>query len=140
MSCRQTLDVLLGYLRVRDLEVGPRIACSRTRGSPSARRSARFVEAGAPATMPMMSDAVWRSPAGEAGRWPAGDGAMTSGLAALARETSVERSDGGSGHEMTSTISTTDSRLVRGLEARAWFWPKSVGVHDHHALARPPPP
>src|SRR2546427_10761638 len=32
-------------------------------------------------------------------------GAMMSGLAALARLTSVERSDGGSGHEMTSTMS-----------------------------------
>src|SRR6185295_11405864 len=52
-------------------------------------------------------------------------GAMMSGLAALARETSVERSCGGSGHGMTSTMSH------EGLAAAwaAWkplalFWPK----------------
>src|SRR4029450_9219460 len=52
-------------------------------------------------------------------------GAITSGFAALARDTSVDRSWGGSGHGITSTIS--QDRLAAACAA--WnafplFWPK----------------
>src|SRR5207244_3056346 len=52
-------------------------------------------------------------------------GAMMSGLAALARLTSVERSDGGSGHEMTSTMSHGGlAALCAAWKPLAWFVPK----------------
>ena len=52
-------------------------------------------------------------------------GAMISGLSALARETSVERSDGGSGHGITSTISQEGAAaLCAAWKPRAWFEPK----------------
>src|SRR5438552_18890013 len=52
-------------------------------------------------------------------------GAITSGLAAFARDTSEERSDGGSGHGMTSTISHDGLAAVwAAWKPRAWFWPK----------------
>src|SRR5882672_1316834 len=52
-------------------------------------------------------------------------GAMMSGLAALARETSVERSCGGSGHGMTSTISHESLAAAwAAWNPLALFWPK----------------
>jgi hypothetical protein len=52
-------------------------------------------------------------------------GAMTSGLAALARETSVERSWGGSGHGITSTISQDGfAAACAAWNPLALFWPK----------------
>src|SRR5262245_7302693 len=52
-------------------------------------------------------------------------GAITSGLAALARETSVDRSDGGSGHGIVSTISQPGfAALWAAANPRDWFWPK----------------
>ena len=52
-------------------------------------------------------------------------GAITSGLAAFARDTSVARSDGGSGHGMTSTISHDGlAALWAAWKPRAWFCPK----------------
>ena len=39
-------------------------------------------------------------------------GEITSGLSALAFETSVERSDGGSGHAMTSSSSSVQAGLA----------------------------
>src|SRR5512132_759238 len=51
-------------------------------------------------------------------------GAMTSGLAALARETSVERSWGGSGHGITSTISQDGFAAAwAAWKPFALFWP-----------------
>ena len=52
-------------------------------------------------------------------------GAITSGFAAFAFEISVERSDGGSGHGMASTISHDGlAALWAAWNPRAWFWPK----------------
>src|SRR5262249_25344810 len=52
-------------------------------------------------------------------------GAMMSGLAALARLTSVDRSDGGSGHGMTSTISHGGvAALWAAWKPLAWLVPK----------------
>src|SRR4030095_1289772 len=52
-------------------------------------------------------------------------GAMMSGLAALARETSVERSCGGSGHGITSTISHDGLAAAwAAWKPLALFWPK----------------
>ena len=52
-------------------------------------------------------------------------GAMTSGFAAFARETSVERSCGGSGHGMTSTMSHDGFVAVcAAWKPFALFWPK----------------
>ena len=52
-------------------------------------------------------------------------GAMTSGCSAFARETSVERSDGGSGHGMISTISHDGFAASHAaLKPRIWFVPK----------------
>src|SRR6266850_1929022 len=51
-------------------------------------------------------------------------GAMMSGLAALARETSVERSWGGSGHGITSTISHEGlAAACAAWKPLALFWP-----------------
>ena len=50
---------------------------------------------------------------------------MMSGLAALARDTSVERSCGGSGHGITSTISHAGlAAAYPAWKPRAAFWPK----------------
>ena len=52
-------------------------------------------------------------------------GAITSGFAAFAFETSVERSAGGSGHGMASTMSHDGfAALWAAWKPRAWFWPK----------------
>src|SRR5712691_10325396 len=52
-------------------------------------------------------------------------GAMTSGRAALARETSAERSAGGSGHGIVSTISHDGlAALWAARNPRDWLWPK----------------
>src|SRR5262245_164313 len=52
-------------------------------------------------------------------------GAMTSGLRDFARLTSVERSEGGSGHAMTSTISHEGfAAWCAAWKPFAWFWPK----------------
>src|SRR5262249_19405085 len=52
-------------------------------------------------------------------------GAITSGLAALARETSVDRSWGGSGHEITSTMSHDGLAAAwAAWKPLALFWPK----------------
>jgi len=49
-------------------------------------------------------------------------GAITSGFAAFAFEISVERSDGGSGHGMASTISHDGlAALWAAWNPRAWF-------------------
>ena len=51
-------------------------------------------------------------------------GAMMSGFAALSRETSVDRSAGGSGHGMTSTMSQAGlAALWAAWNDRAWTWP-----------------
>src|SRR5262245_9597756 len=76
--------------------------------------------------MPMMSMRCFlisgRSSCALAGRVI---GAMMSGLAALARETSVERSCGGSGHGITSTISHAGfAAACAAWNPLALFWPK----------------
>src|SRR5262249_21374708 len=76
--------------------------------------------------MPIMSTRCLRisgkSKSAEAGRVI---GAMMSGFAALAFETSVDRSVGGSGHGMTSTMSHDGfAALCAAWKPRAWFWPK----------------
>src|SRR3970282_152610 len=51
-------------------------------------------------------------------------GQMMSGLAALARDTSVDRSEGGSGHGITSTISQPGlAALWAAWKPFAWFCP-----------------
>src|SRR2546425_6431490 len=57
-------------------------------------------------------------------------GAMTSGFAAFARETSVERSEGGSDQGMTSTISHDGlAALWAAMNPFDWFWPKRSFVY-----------
>src|SRR5215813_6855802 len=54
-------------------------------------------------------------------------GAMTSGLTDFTFETSVERSDGGSGQAMTSSSRSVQAGLAALYAARKprhWFWPK----------------
>src|SRR5262249_62211606 len=52
-------------------------------------------------------------------------GAMASGLAAFARDASVERSVGGSGQGMTSMMSQLGlAALWAAWKPRAWVWPK----------------
>src|SRR5439155_27363428 len=57
-------------------------------------------------------------------------GAMTSGFAAFARETSVERLEGGSGQGMTSTIRHDGlAALCAARNPFDWFWPKRSFVY-----------
>src|SRR5207249_6639883 len=66
-------------------------------------------------------------------------GAITSGLSAFSRATSVERSEGGSGHGITSSSSSVHAgfaALYAARKPRDWFRPKRSEEHTSELQSR----